>query len=308
VTQIAFCFPGQGAQEVGMGQAMAEASPAARAVYDECSQVLGLDLAEVSFEGPLDVLSRTDVTQPALITTELACLAAARAEGFEATHVVGHSVGEFSALVAAGSLATSDAIVLMRERGIAMAEAAEESPGAMAAVLGLDDAVVERLCAEIEGVWPANYNCPGQLVVSGSAEGVTELEERARAEGARRVVRLNVSGGFHSPLTAFAERRFGPALEGVDFATPRLAFCSTVTSGLERDPSGFRGILLHQLTAPVLFSQAVATLVADGVTTFVELGPGNVLSGLVRRIDRSLRAVSVSGPDGFAKLQAVLDG
>jgi [acyl-carrier-protein] S-malonyltransferase len=308
VTAIAFCFPGQGAQEVGMGQAMAGASPAARAVYDECSQVLGLDLAEVSFEGPLDVLSRTDVTQPALIATELACLAAVRAEGFEATHVVGHSVGEFSALVAAGSLATNDAIVLMRERGIAMAEAAEESPGAMAAVLGLDDAVVERLCAEIEGVWPANYNCPGQLVVSGSAEGVTELEERARAEGARRVVRLNVSGGFHSPLTAFAERRFGPALDAVGFTAPRLAFCSTVTSKMEADDAAFRGILLHQLTAPVRFSQAVATLVGEGVTTFVELGPGNVLSGLIRRIDRSLQAVSVSGPDGFAKLQAVLDG
>lgn len=289
-----------------MGQAMAAASPAARAVYDECSQILGLDLAEVSFQGPIEVLNRTDVTQPALIATELACLAAARAEGFEATHVAGHSVGEFSALVAAGSLSTADGIVLMRERGIAMAEAAEESPGAMAAVLGLEDGVVERLCAEIEGVWPANYNCPGQLVVSGSVEGVTELEERAQEEGARRVMRLKVSGGFHSPLTAIAERRFGPALQAAAFSAPRIVFCSTVTSRLESDPATFPQILLRQLTGPVRFSQAVHTLVEDGVRTFVELGPGNVLSGLVRRIDRSLTSVSVSGPSGFSKLEAAL--
>jgi [acyl-carrier-protein] S-malonyltransferase len=290
--KIAFCFPGQGSQEVGMGRAMALASGAARDVYDRASSALGFDVAEVCFEGPLERLSSTEVTQPALIATSIACLEAVRERGVVPDYVVGHSVGEYAALVAARSLATEDALLLVRERGLAMAEAARQAPGAMAAVIGLADEEVERLCAGIDGVWPANYNCPGQLVVSGTEEGVARLMEAAQAAGARRAVRLNVSGGFHSPLTEPAAQRLKPALEAVTFGEPATPFLSTVTSRLE-EARAIVPLLVRQLTAPVRFTQSVEDLVRRGVTRFVEIGPGSVLSGLIRRIDRGAQAVSV---------------
>ncbi len=287
-----------------MGAAMAASSPAARAVFDRASETLGFDLAAICFDGPLDRLSSTDVTQPALIATSIACLAAVRERGHSADFVVGHSVGEYAALVAAGSLGEADAIRLVRERGLAMAEAAAESPGAMAAVIGLPDAEVERLCAEIEGVWPANYNCPGQLVVSGTESGVAALIEAATAAGARRAVRLKVSGGFHSPLTESAERRLRPVLEATSFAEPATPFLSTVTCHLE-SARHIVPVLVRQLTAPVKFTQSVEELVRRGVTRFVELGSGTVLSGLVRRIDKGVQAVSVPTPDAIAQLEAL---
>ncbi|MDX6376279.1 MAG: [acyl-carrier-protein] S-malonyltransferase [Gaiellaceae bacterium] len=301
---VAFLFPGQGAQEVGMGAAFAAASPAARAAYDEASAAVGFDVAELSFEGPIERLSATEMTQPALTATSIACLAAVREAGFQADFVIGHSVGEYAALVAAAALSVSDAMVLVRERGLATAEAAVETPGAMAAVIGLPDEKVEELCAAIDGVWPANYNCPGQLVVSGTEAGVGALIEAAQEAGARRAVRLNVSGGFHSPLTAVAERRLRPALEAVTFHDPVTPFFSTVTTQVEEHGADLAEILVKQLTAPVRFTQAVEELVRRGVTQFVEIGSGNVLSGLVRRIDRSVQAIAVSGPDGLAKLEA----
>ncbi len=308
MSKVAFCFPGQGSQAVGMGREMAAAFPTAQAVFDGASEVLGYDLAQVCFDGPLERLSSTDVTQPALIATSLACLAAVRESGFDADFVVGHSVGEYAALAAGDAISTADAVMLVRERGIAMAEAAAEAPGAMAAVIGLADEEVERLCAGLEDVWPANYNCPGQLVVSGTEGGVAALIEAATAAGARRAVRLNVSGGFHSPLTASAERRLRPALESVAIAEPRVPFLSTVTCQLER-ARDVVPILVDQLTAPVRFTQAVDALVRLGARTFVEIGSGNVLSGLVRRIDRGVKAISVGAPDDLAKLrEAMADG
>jgi [acyl-carrier-protein] S-malonyltransferase len=304
MSKMAFLFPGQGSQEVGMGAAFAAASPAARAAYDEASAAVGFDVAELSFEGPIERLSATEMTQPALTATSLACLAAVREAGFQADFVIGHSVGEYAALVAAAALSGSDAMVLVRERGLATAEAAVETPGAMAAVIGLPDEKVEELCAAIDGVWPANYNCPGQLVVSGTEAGVGALIEAAQEAGARRAVRLNVSGGFHSPLTAVAERRLRPALEAVTFHDPVTPFFSTVTTRVEEHGADLAEILVKQLTAPVRFTQAVEELVRRGVTQFVEIGSGNVLSGLVRRIDRSVQAIAVSGPDGLAKLEA----
>jgi [acyl-carrier-protein] S-malonyltransferase len=304
MSSVAFLFPGQGSQEVGMGAAFAAASPAAGAAYDEASAAVGFDVAELSFEGPIERLSATEMTQPALTATSLACLAAVREAGFQADFVIGHSVGEYAALVAAAALSLSDAMVLVRERGLATAEAAVETPGAMAAVIGLPDEKVEELCAAIDGVWPANYNCPGQLVVSGTEAGVGALIEAAQEAGARRAVRLNVSGGFHSPLTAVAERRLRPALEAVTFHDPVTPFFSTVTTRVEEHGADLAEILVKQLTAPVRFTQAVEELVRRGVTQFVEIGSGNVLSGLVRRIDRSVQAIAVSGPDGLAKLEA----
>ena len=302
--KVAFLFPGQGSQEVGMGAAFAAVSPAARAVYDNASAALGFDVAELCFEGPVERLSATEMTQPALTATSLACLAAVREAGFAADYVIGHSVGEYAALVAAQALSADDAMVLVRERGLATAEAAHETPGTMAAVIGLEDEQVEALCAAIDGVWPANYNCPGQLVVSGTDSGVAALIAAAQDAGARRALRLNVSGGFHSPLTAVAERRLRPALEAATFHDPVTPFFSTVTTRVEEHGGDLAEILVQQLTAPVRFTQAVEELVRRGVTQFVEIGPGNVLAGLVRRIDRSVQALAVSNPDGLQKLAA----
>ena len=303
--KLAFCFPGQGSQDVGMGQAFAEQFPAARTVYDEASDAIGFDVARLCFEGPIEELTKTELQQPALVTTSLACLRAVETLGVTPDYVVGHSVGEYSALAAAQAVTDRDAVTLVQARGAATAEAARGNPGAMAAVLGLEDSVVEELCAEIGNVWPANYNCPGQLVVSGESSAVDRLLEAASERGARRTVRLRISGAFHSPLVADAVEQLRPAVEAVSWTEPSPPYMSTVTAKVE-PAARIAGILLEQLTGPVRFTQAVRELVADGVGTFVEIGPGQVLSGLLRRCDRSLRTVSVGDPDGLAKLEETL--
>ena len=293
MNKLAFMFPGQGSFELGMGREIAEAVPAAMAVYDEGSEASGLDLRELCFAGTAEELTRTDLQQPALVATSLAIDAALRARGISPDFVVGHSVGEFSALGSAGALEVSEAIRLVRERGLAMAAAASERPGSMAAILGLADEAVEALCKKIHNVWPANYNCPGQLVVSGETDAVEECCSEAQREGARRAVRLKVSGAFHSPLVELAAERLRPAIERIDFKAPTAHFVSTVTAKLE-DASRLRTLLVEQLTAPVRFTQSARELVGSGVTTFVEVGPGNVLSGLLKRIDSSVKAISVN--------------
>jgi [acyl-carrier-protein] S-malonyltransferase len=303
--KIAFCFPGQGSQDVGMGRAFAEEFQAARAAYDEASDAVGFDVAQLCFEGSLEELTRTELQQPALVATSIACLRAVRTLGIVPDYVIGHSVGEYSALAAADAIGTGDAVALVRERGMAMAEAARETPGAMAAVLGLDDAVVEEICGSIEGVWPANYNCPGQVVVSGENAAVDRLIEEAAARGARKTVKLRVSGAFHSPLVAHAAERLKPALAKATWRNPTPPFMSTVTARLE-DAQRMAALLVEQLTAPVRFTQAVRGLVKDGVGTFVEIGPGGVLTGLLRRCDRSLRTISVSDPESLRKLKELL--
>jgi len=303
--KIAFCFPGQGSQGVGMGSAIAAQFPAARAAYDEASEAVGFDVAKLCFEGSLEDLTRTELQQPALVATSIACLRAVQTLGIEPAYVIGHSVGEYSALAAAGAIGTGDAVALVRERGEAMAAAAREKPGAMAAVLGLDDVVVEELCRSIHGVWPANYNCPGQVVVSGENSAVDRLIEAAAGEGARKVVKLRVSGAFHSPLVARAADRLRPALAKATWRNPSPPFMSTVTAKLE-DAQRMGGLLLEQLTAPVKFTQAVRALVRDGVDVFVEIGPGQVLSGLLRRCDRSLRTTSDSDPESLRRLEEQL--
>jgi [acyl-carrier-protein] S-malonyltransferase len=303
--KIAFCFPGQGSQDVGMGRAIAEEFPGARAVYDEASDAVGFDLARLCFEGSIEELTRTELQQPALVATSIACLRAVETLGVRPDYVIGHSVGEYSALAAAGALSTRDAATLVRERGEAMAEAAREKPGAMAAVLGLEDTVVEELCSAIEGVWPANYNCPGQIVVSGENAAVDRLIGEAAARGARKTVKLRVSGAFHSPLVARAAEQLRPALARAPWRNPSPPFMSTVTAKLE-EAQRLAAILVEQLTAPVRFTQAVRGLVRDGVEIFVEIGPGQVLSGLLRRCDRSLRTISVGDPDAVRKLDETL--
>jgi [acyl-carrier-protein] S-malonyltransferase len=293
MTKIAFMFPGQGASEAGMGREIAEAVPAAMAVYDTASIAAGMDLKELCFYRPVEDLVDTEVQQPALVATCLALDAALRERGIRPDVVVGHSVGEFSALGAAESLSVREAIALVRERGQAMAEAARAHPGSMAAILGLADEVVESLCHKISNVWPANYNCPGQLVISGETLSVEEACEEAAREGARRAVKLRVSGAFHSPLVARAAERLRPAVEKAHLVEGRAAFMSTVTAKVE-DAQHYRELLVEQLTAPVKFTQSAREMIASGVTTFVEVGPGNVLSGLLKRIDRSVRTFSVN--------------
>jgi [acyl-carrier-protein] S-malonyltransferase len=303
--KIAFCFPGQGSQDVGMGRAIADEFPAARAAYDEASEAVGFDVAKLCFEGSLDELTRTELQQPALVATSIACLSAVKTLGIRPDYVIGHSVGEYSALAAADAIGTGDAVALVRERGEAVAEAARETPGAMAAVLGLDDAIVEELCSSIDGVWPANYNCPGQVVVSGANAAVDRLIEEAAARGARKTVKLRVSGAFHSPLVARAAERLKPALAKATWQNPSPPFMSTVTARLE-NAQRMRALLAEQLTAPVRFTQAVRGLVKNGVGMFVEIGPGQVLTGLLRRCDRSLRTISVSDPESLRKLREKL--
>ena len=303
--KIAFCFPGQGSQDVGMGRAIAEEFPAARAVFDEASDAVGFDVARLCFEGPIEELTRTEMQQPALVATSIACLRAVESVGITPDFVVGHSVGEYSALAAAGAVSDRDALFLVRERGRAMEEAARKHPGAMAAVLGLEDSAVEQLCAGIDNVWPANYNCPGQVVVSGENAAVDRLLEQAAAAGARKTVKLRVSGAFHSPLVARAADALRPALAGIGWSDPAPPFMSTVSARLE-GARRFVDLLVEQLTGPVKFTQAVRGLVKEGVGMFVEIGPGQVLSGLLRRCDRSLQTISVSDPESVRKLQETL--
>ena len=302
---VAFCFPGQGSLEAGMGREIAAAHPAALDVFERGSVAAGIDLQRLCVEGTEAELVETEVQQPALVATSLAVLAAIREHGIKPDFVVGHSVGEFAALAAAGALKVEEAIGLVRERGLAMAEAARTNPGSMAAILGLDDEVVERICRRILNVWPANYNCPGQIVVSGENSAVEEACEAAEVEGARRAVKLRVSGAFHSPLVARAADRLRPAIDRVTFAEPAEPFMSTVTARLE-DAKRMGPLLVEQLTAPVRFTQAAQALVREGVQTFVEVGPGNVLSGLVKRIDRDARTISVSNPESLRKLEETL--
>lgn len=305
--RIAFCFPGQGSQAVGMGVAFADASAPAAAVFAEASEAFGEDLLELCRSGPQERLDQTEITQPALTTASVACLAAVREAGIDAEVSIGHSAGEYAALVAAGILSVGDAVRLTRARGEATAAAAARTPGAMAAIIGLEDAQVEAICDGIDGAYVANYNCPGQVVISGAADAIDRAMEACTEAGARRALKLAVSGAFHSPLTAAAADDLRPALLAATFAPPTGGFFSTVTCQRE-DETGLVAILEDQLGAPVRFTQAIRALAADGITHCVEVGPGGVLAGLIRRIDRDLTAVSIADPDGLAKAREVLHG
>src|SRR5947199_7648362 len=288
-----------------MGRDFADAVPAAMDVFRRGSAASGLDLERLCFHAEAEELLDTAVQQPALVATSLAVLAALRERGVEADFVIGPSVGGFAALSAAEAMTLEEAMALVRERGLAMAEAAARNPGSMAAILGLADDVVEALCRKILGVWPANYNCPGQIVVSGEHLAVDECIVQAQEEGARRAIKLKVSGAFHSPLVARAADRLRPAIEKVRFQDPLAPFMSTVTARVE-SAQRMGPLLVDQLTAPVRFTQAASELMKDGVRSFVEVGPGNVLSGLVKRIDRSVKAVSVNSLAALDELHDVL--
>ena len=294
-------FPGQGSQAVGMGCDLAASDPEMRQAYAEASEVLGYDLQDLCCQGPIDRLSRTDFTQPALLAASIGMFRILRRDGLRFGVAIGHSLGEFSALVATGAVSFADALRIVRRRGQEMLRAADANPGGMAAVLGLEDAVVEALCAEQDGVWPANFNSPGQVVVSGRKAALEQLAEKARAAGAKRVISLPVSGAFHSPLVQSALEPLREEFDRTEWHTPDPAFFSGCTVRFE--DGGFNELLQVQLVSPVRFSQSVSALYAAGYDSFVEVGPGAVLTGLVKRIEPQAQTAHVSDMETLAALR-----
>ena len=301
MAEVVFLFPGQGAQTVGMGKDFYEASPAARRVYEEAADILDWDVSEVSFEGPADELNRTAISQPAILTTSLAIVEAMREAGCpeveQCAAAAGLSLGEYSALVMAGAMSFSDALELVRKRGQFMEEACQLNPGTMVSVLGLEDGIVEAICAQVretDMVVAANFNSPGQIVISGTREGVRKATDLAKEHGAKRTVPLTVSGAFHSPLMAPAAERLEDELNKTDISPCRIKVIGNVTAEPVREPDEIRNALARQVSSPVRWSQSMTGLIENGASRFIEVGPGRVLTTLLRRIDRDSEAENIS--------------
>jgi [acyl-carrier-protein] S-malonyltransferase len=300
---VGLLFPGQGSQFPGMGRDLADAYPEARRIFEEADDTLGFPLSRVAWDGPEDMLTATSNAQPAILTHSIAAYRVVEARLGPAGMAAGHSLGEFTAYVAAGALTFADGVRTVRRRGELMQRSGDERPGTMAALLGLDDDVAERVCREASAAGgacvPANYNAPGQLVISGDVPAVERALELARSAGARRAVRLNVSGAFHSPLMEVAQAGLSAQLEAAAFTV-----VSNVTAAPVLDAAEARRLLVEQLTSPVRWTASMQTMLAGGVTRFCEVGPGNVLSGLLRRVDRSAAAVALGSATDVAALGA----
>lgn len=284
----AYIFPGQGAQFTGMGKDLYENSPKAKELFQQANEILGFDITKIMFEGTADELKETKVTQPAIFLHST-ILAEVMGSKFQPDMVAGHSLGEISALVANRTLAFSDGLQLVYKRALAMQKACEQTPSTMAAVLGLDDHLVEEICANTPGiVVAANYNCPGQLVISGDVDAVVKACESLKEAGARRALILPVGGAFHSPLMEPAREELAAAIEATQFTAPACPIYQNVSTFAVTDPSEIKENLIFQLTAPVKWTQSVQNMIKDGATKFIEVGPGNVLQGLVKKIDGSV--------------------
>lgn len=283
----AYVFPGQGAQYPGMGKELYEKSPAAKALFDQANEILGFDIQQIMFEGTEEELKQTKVTQPAIFLHST-ILAACLGEDFKPDMVAGHSLGELSALVANKVLKFEDGLKLVYKRALAMQAACEAVPSTMAAVLGLEDEVIEKICSEIEGiVVPANYNCPGQLVISGEIKAVEKACDRLTEAGAKRALLLPVGGAFHSPLMEPAREELAAAIEATTFSTPICPVYQNVNAEPVTDPAEIKKNLIAQLTAPVKWTQTMQNMIANGAAEVVEVGPGKVLQGLFKKIDRT---------------------
>lgn len=288
----AFVFPGQGAQFVGMGQDLYDSYPLAQKMFGTANEILGFPITDLMFGGTAEDLKETKVTQPAIFLHSV-IMAQIMGKAFDPDMVAGHSLGEFSALVASRALSFEDGLRLVSKRALAMQRACESQPGTMAAVLGLDDAVVEKICSEIPGiVVPANYNCPGQLVISGEVVAIELACEKLKEAGARRALVLPVGGAFHSPLMEPAREELAAAIANTPFNVPDCPVYQNVTTTGVTDPEQIKINLIAQLTAPVKWTQSVQRMVADGATRFIEVGPGKVLQGLVKKIHPEAEALS----------------
>ena len=288
----AYVFPGQGAQFPGMGRDLYESSQVAKEMFERANEVLGFRITDIMFGEDAEALKQTAVTQPAVFLHSV-IMAKVLGEEFTPEMVAGHSLGEFSALVAASALSFEDGLSLVAKRAAAMQKACEAAPSTMAAVLGLEDRVVEQACAEIDGVVvAANYNCPGQLVISGTIEAVDTACAKLKELGARRALRLPVGGAFHSPLMEPARIELSEAIEQAEFTTPRCPVYQNVDAKPYTDPAQIKQNLVAQLTSPVRWTYCVQNMIADGATDFTELGPGKVLQGLITKINKEVTAVS----------------
>ena len=293
----AYVFPGQGAQFTGMGLDLYENSPLAQEYFEKANDILGFSITDIMFEGTAEQLKQTKVTQPAIFLHSV-ILAKVLGDSLQPEMVAGHSLGELSALVANDVLSFEDGLTLVSKRALAMQKACESKPSTMAAVLGLEDGIVEETCAEIEGVVvAANYNCPGQLVISGEFSAVEKACELLTAKGARRALLLPVGGAFHSPMMEPAREELAAAIEATEFRNPSCPVYQNVTASAVVNPEEIKKNLILQLTAPVKWTQSIQAMIADGGTEFIEVGPGKVLQGLMRKIDRSVTATGASLPE-----------
>ncbi|WP_306353779.1 ACP S-malonyltransferase [Flavobacterium sp. '19STA2R22 D10 B1'] len=288
----AYVFPGQGAQFTGMGKDLYEQSPLAKELFEKANEILGFRITDIMFEGTAEELKETKVTQPAVFLHSV-ILAKTLGDSFKPEMVAGHSLGEFSALVTNGTLSFEDGLRLVSQRALAMQKACEITPSTMAAVLGLEDSIVEEVCASIDGiVVAANYNCPGQLVISGEIEAVNKACEVMKERGAKRALLLPVGGAFHSPMMEPAREELAAAIENTIFSQPICPVYQNVTASAVSDPNEIKKNLIIQLTAPVRWTQSVQQMIADGATLFTEVGPGNVLQGLIKKIDKNAEVAS----------------
>ncbi|MFV0270001.1 MAG: ACP S-malonyltransferase, partial [Draconibacterium sp.] len=283
----------QGAQYPGMGEDLYENSAEAKALFEKANDILGFDITKIMFEGDVEDLKQTKVTQPAIFLHSV--LLAKTMKDFAPDMVAGHSLGEFSALVANGTLTFEDGLKLVSQRAMAMQKACELEPSTMAAIVGLEDAVVEEVCASIDDVVvPANYNCPGQLVISGSEAGIDKACAALTEKGAKRALKLVVGGAFHSPLMEPAREELAAAIEATTFSAPVCPVFQNVSAQPVSDPAVIKENLIAQLTAPVKWTQIVQNMIADGATSFTEIGPGKVLQGLVKKVDRNMETIGVN--------------
>ena len=308
---LAFVFPGQGVQKAGMGKALAAAFPLCRDVFAEADAAVGEPLSQLCFEGPDDRLQLTENTQPAILAASVAACRLVESRGVRPAFAAGHSLGEYAAHVAAGTLSFADALRTVRQRGQFMQEAVPVGEGAMAAILGLDGPAVLAVCDQARGelagrvVSPANLNAPGQVVIAGHADAVARAGEIAKAGGAKRVIPLAVSAPFHCALMRPAEDRLAPLLRGLAVQEPRIPVIANVDALPKRTAAEAVEALIRQVSSPVRWEEVVTRLIAEGVQTFVELGPGTVLAGLIKKIDRRVSVISVAAPDDLDALEAV---
>ncbi|WLD86040.1 ACP S-malonyltransferase [Stomatobaculum sp. F0698] len=301
MSKKAFLFPGQGAQKVGMGQSFYEADADARAVFDEASELLGYDMKALCFEEN-EKLNLTQYTQPAMVTTGIAIMKVVEKQGLLPDTAAGLSLGEYEALYAAGALSVTDAIRVVARRGELMEAAVPAGVGAMAAVLGAEASLIEETLSEIPEVWIANYNCPGQIVISGKKEAVEAAAEALKARGIKRVLMLNVSGPFHSGLLREAGEELGKVLAETEIHPLRIPYYANVTGDIVEDAAKVRGLLTEQVYSSVRFEQSIRNMLSAGVDTFYELGPGKTLAGFVKKIDREATVVNIETMEDLAKI------